>query len=217
MDSSTMHPKIERYSKITDIIFNDPFSTNTHKTRLALIIASSFAILVRIYHLKMTETPLLHLKIPPNTPDILSGALSVITAYLLVVFLFFAWQDYRRWKCGVDIITLQTCSDLLLNTRNDTHNIKYQVEKFLSDPAQQKQYPDFPFDIPKLNSIVNEVLSKIPENQKKIEKLYKDNRVLSIAQWIRLTVIDIGTPLFIGVIAVFKSYSAIIPFIKAIF
>lgn len=190
-----MHPKIERYSKIEDIIFSDPFSPNTHKTRSILLIAASFAILVNVYNLKMTQTPILQLQIPKNAPDILSGALSVIVAYQLFAFLFFAWQDYRRWKCGADVVTVRGYFDLFLKTRNDIFAIKQQIEKLSSDPEQQKQYPDFPFDIPKLKSIVDEALTKIPENQKKIETLCSDSRIMSIAQWIRLALIDVGAPL----------------------
>lgn len=190
---------------VTDLAFRDPLTENTRRTRTHLLFISTLSILVEMYHLKLTKTPWLDIEIPSAAPHLLDGVLSAALMYLFFVFLLYAWQDYRKWRVAGDVGLIQGSYNLILESRNDLFTIsqfKDRACESLTDPMRQG-----------FLTALDAATKRLPIAQGRIEALYKDYRSLSVLQWFRLLIVEIGIPLVLGVVAIFHVGSSFVPFI----
>jgi hypothetical protein len=202
-----MHPEIKQGTTIKEVVFSDPLTEVTRKVRRNLLVASAFAILLKVYNLKVTKLPWLEIDIPENGPQILEGILAVSVAYLFVTFLIYVTQDLNRWKVGGHVLVTKGNWDLILNTRNDIHVIKQHIKNF--DPEKPK-----PEKYEQIEKAVNEALERLPKSEAQLTYVENQYSRLTVVQWIRLSAIELGVPLVLGSYALFKVGAAIGPLLK---
>lgn len=197
-------PELHR-TKATDIAFRDPLSEETRKVRTNLLFVGVLAVLVKTYDLKLSKAPWLEFDIPANAPQLLHGALSAVLCYLLFVFSLYAWQDYRRWRLGAEIHLMHQSFNLILQSRNDLFAITQYLDKLTSDAPLQEQ----------IRTAVSTAATRLPESQSKLHELDSSLRRLNAFQWFRVTVVEIGFPIALGVFALSKVISSLVPFLSA--
>ena len=196
---------------LTDLVFKEPLTEVTLKMRKNLIFTSAIAILLTVYDLKIKKTPWLDIEVPVNAPNILHGAISVALIYLFLVFLFYAWEDFRRWSLARELLHTHSYFDLTLSGRNHLNTIEHLVENVVPLPeSQSDQYRRITANLNKAEQFFNEVDSKV-------EEVYKNRRSLGIIQWFRLIVLDLGIPIIVATIALIKIFPAVFPFVAAVF
>jgi hypothetical protein len=193
--------------KGSDLAFKDPLSDVTRKVRTQLLFVATFAILVKVYDLKVNKTPWLDIEVPETAPQLLDGILSVAVAYLLFTFLIYALQDFRRWRLSGELHLVQGSFDLLLNSRQDLNAIAQHIDKLTSNG---------PIDDAVIKAVAA-AAERIPQSQAKLVTLGRKLANLSRLQWFRLIVIEIAAPTILGIIAVLKTWQAIFPFVRSVF
>lgn len=197
-------PELHR-TKTADIAFRDPLSEETRKVRAHLLFAGVLAVLVKTYDLKLSKAPWLEFDIPANAPQLLHGALSAVLCYLLFVFALYAWQDFRRWRLAGEIHLVHGSFDLILQSRNDLFAITQHLDKLTSDAPLQDQ----------IRTAVSAAATRLPESQSKLQALGGSLRRLNALQWFRVTVVEIGFPIALGIFALSKVFSSFVPFLSA--
>jgi hypothetical protein len=196
-----------RTSKATDIAFRDPLTEVTRKVRTQLLFVAAFAILVKVYDLKVNKTPWLDIDVPATAPQLLDGALSVAVTYLFFVFVLYAYQDIRRWRISGDIHLVHASFNLVIEARNDLNTISQLLEKVTPDRGIGDG----------IRQAVVDASTRIPQTLQKLQDLQSELSSLSRLQWLRLLVIEIGAPALVGGIALVKTWTALIPFVVAVF
>jgi hypothetical protein len=191
----------------TDVAFRDPLSDATRKVRAQLIFASTFAILVTVYDLKVNKTPWLDIEVPSTAPQLLNGLLSVAVAYLFFSFLLFAFQDFRRWRVSGELHLLHSSFDTILKSNNSLNAIHQHIEKLTADAHLADA----------IRTAVAEAAAEIPRAKTRLENLRSNLTSLSRLQWFRFAVVEIGTPVVLAAIALAKTWTAIVPFIVSVF
>lgn len=187
-----------------DIGFRDPLSDTTRRTRAQLVFAGAFAVLVQVYDLTITKTPWLQIEVPERAPQLLDGALSVAVAYLFIVFAVYVFMDLSRWQLRGKIHIIQSSSDMILNLRNDTYGIRANLDRFTppySDAA---------------NRVIVNLSVLIPQRMAQLEEIRGGLSRLTRVQWFRVIGIELGVPLALGWLAIWKTSHAIIPFLQAV-
>jgi len=204
-----MHPELKQGTKIEEAIFTDPLTDVTRKVRRNLLVISTFAILLKVYDLKITKTPWLNIEVPKDSPHLLEGIIAVSLLYLFIVYVIYLTQDLNRWKVGGHVLVTKGNWDLFLNTRNDIHVIKQHIDKF--DPEKPK-----PAKFESIEKAVDKALDRLPKSQEKLDYLESQYFRLTIVQWIRLGLIEIGVPLLIGLYALLNIWDSILPFLTTV-
>jgi hypothetical protein len=195
---------------LTEAVFKEPLSELTMKKRRDLLFVASFAILLTVYDLKVRKTPWLDIEVPENAPNILHGAISVALIYFLVVFLFYVWEDFRRWRHADAMLHLHSYFDLTLHGRDNLHAIAQHIEKLPIEQANDPRTKAIAEAIDKATAFFGEVDGKV-------RQIYLDYQILGIIQWTRLLILDFGIQVVLGVIGLYKISPAVGPFVLAIF
>jgi hypothetical protein len=195
---------------LSDLVFGETLSESTMKKRRNLIFTSAFSILLTVYDLKINKTPWLDIDVPTNTPNILHGAISVALVYFVVIFVVYAWEDFRRWRHANNLLHTHKYFDLTLTARQHLNTIAQHMDKI---PIPNRDNPQFKA----IGRHLDEADEFFEEVNDKVKNVYKDHQILGWVQWSRLLVLDLGTPLILSSIALYKIYPAITPFISAIF
>ena len=195
---------------LSDIVFGETLSESTMKKRRNLLFTSVFAILLTVYDLKVKKTPWLDIEVPENTPNILHGAISVALIYFLVIFIFYAWEDFRRWRHADNLLHTHSYFDLTLAGRNHLHVLEQHIDKL---PLPNRDSPQFKA----IGKHLDEAEEFFNEVDCKVNQIYKDHQILGAIQWARLSILDLGIPLILSFIALYKIFPAVIPFVGAIF
>jgi hypothetical protein len=190
----------------TDVAFRDPLSEPTRKLRSQLIFASAFAILVAVYDLRVNKTPWLEIEVPPNAPQLLNGILSVAVAYLFFCFTLYAYQDFRKWRGSGHLHLLHSSFDTILKSNNALHTVQQHIGKLTcGEPLAQD-----------IHKAISEAAAEIPRTQARLEEIRQNLTHLSRVQWFRLLVVEIGAPVFVAIVALMKTGSALLPFLVSI-
>ena len=195
---------------LSEMVFKDPLSEPTMKKRKNLLLAASFAILLTTYNLKITKTPWLDIEIPQSASNILHGAISVALIYFFVVFLFYLWEDFKRWRLADAMLHLHSYFDLTLAGRNHLHALEQHIDKV---PIQTTDNPQ----TKAIGETIDKATAFFDEVEGKVRQVYVSHRVLSVALWSRLLVLDLGIPVVLGIIGMYKIWGSAKPFILAIF
>jgi hypothetical protein len=191
--------------KLSGIVFNEPLSPETETKRRNLLFTACFSILLAVYGLKVTKTPWLDFEIPDGAPNILHGALSVALFYTFIVFALHAFADLRRWFAAGDLINLHSYFDISLKTRGHLNAISQWLDKPL---------PDEPAKRASVQKIYSSADSFLEELAAAVSTAKSSHRKLTALQWIRLAFVDLGVPLVLGIFAMFKIGSALLPFLR---
>ena len=193
--------------KLFGIVFNEPLSSETEAKRRNLLFTACFSILLAVYGLKVTKTPWLDFDVSEGAPDVLRGTLSVALLYTFVVFSLHAFADVRRWLAAGDLMHLESYFDISLKAQNQLNAFSQWLEKPL--PAEL----DKRAAVQRIFSSSNEFLTELAEA---LTIARKSHRKLTFLQWSRLTVLDLGVPLALGIFAMSKIGGALPPFLEVL-
>lgn len=196
-----------KVSGAKDLGFRDPFSEITRKIRGRLIFASAFAILARVYQLKVTHTPWLDFEIPANAPQFLIGLVSAAVAYLFFVFILYAYMDLKRWNVRAQIYLLQAALNTYHMARQHVGSIKVMLEMPTLRPDQ----------VEALEKLIPTATRELEDGEAKLLRLRGAVGALSRVQWFRVIVVELGVPLLLAAIGIWKTGPEILPFLQAIF
>jgi hypothetical protein len=194
--------------KLSGIVFNEPLSPETETKRRNLLFAASFSILLAVYGLKVTKTPWLDFEIPEGAPNILHGALSVALFYTFIVFALHAFADLRRWFAAGDLMYLHNYSDLALHTRSHLHAVTQWLDKPLPEDPKKRA------SVEKMYASADSFLGDLGAA---VSTAKSSHHKLTVLQWIRLALVDLGVPLALGIFAMFKIGPALLPFLAVVF
>ena len=128
-------------------------------------------------------------------------------AYLFFVFIVYAFMDLRRWQLRGGIHLVQGSFDLILNSRNDLYAISQHIQKLEADAPLSDA----------VRKIIVSAAESLPKRQQELEALRRDLNILSRFQWFRLIVIELGAPILLGSVALWKTCAEIIPFVRSVF
>jgi hypothetical protein len=195
------------HQKLSGIVFNEPLSSETEAKRRNLLFTACFSILLAVYGLKVTKTPWLDFDVPEGAPDVLRGALSVALLYTFVVFSLHAFADVRRWLAAGDLMNLHSYFDISLKAYNHLNAISQWLEKPLPAEPQKRAA------VQRVFSSSNEFLTELAAA---LTTARSSHRKLTYLQWGRLTFLDLGIPLALGVFAMFKIGGALPPFLEVV-
>jgi len=190
----------------SDIAFRDPLSEETRRVRTQLLFAGALGVLVSTYDLRVTKAPWLEFEIPQSAPQLLSGALSAALCYLLLVFCFYAWQDFRRWRLAGEIHLLHGSFDLILQARNDLFAISQHLDGLTCEEPLQEQ----------IRAAISAAATRLPQSQATLLELRSSLRRLNAMQWFRVIVIEIGFPAVLGAFALLRMFDFLVPFVRAV-
>ena len=193
--------------KLSAIVFNEPLSSETETKKRNLLFAACFSILLSVYGLKVTKTPWLDFEIPNGAPNILHGALSAALFYTFAVFVLHAFADLRRWFSAGHLMHLHTFFDLSLMTQQHLNAISQWLEKPLPENPEMRA---------SLQDMHRNANSYLAELSTAITTAKANHRTLTIIQWIRLVLLDLGIPLSLGIFAMFKIGPDLLPFLKVV-
>lgn len=194
-------------NKLSAIVIEEPLSPTTEGKRRNLLFTSCFSILLVVYGLKVTRTPWLEIEVPEGAPNILHGALSVALFYTFIVFAPHAAADLRRWFMSGDLLNLHSYFDLSLSSRNHLHAIHQWLGKEL--PTEQNKRDS-------IEKMYSEAFAFFEDLEGKIATSRNSHAKLSLIQWVRLSVLDLGVPLGLGLFAMCKIGSSLPPFLSVV-
>jgi hypothetical protein len=193
--------------KLSDIVFKEPLSPETEAKRRNLLFVACFSILLAVYGLKVTKTPWLDFEIPVGAPNILHGALSAALFYTFIVFALHAFADLRRWFTAGDLIRLHSYYDISLRTHNHLNAVSQWLDKPLPEDHEKRE------SVKKMYAGADEFLSSLGAT---LDHARSSHRKLTVLQWIRILLIDLGVPLVLGIFAMFKIGPALLPFLAIV-
>lgn len=193
--------------RISGLVFNEPLSEATESRRKALLFTASFSVLLTVYGVTVTKTPWLDIDVPTGAPDILQGAMAVALVYTFIVFSLYALADLRRWFVGADLLNLNSYFDLLLKTHNSAYAMEQWLEKGMPDEAAKRAA---------VEKLFSESRIFAEELRSEISKVKRGYRKLSVIQWLRLALVDLGIPLSLGMFAIYKIGPSLGPFLEVI-
>lgn len=198
----------DKKSKLSAIVLSEPLSAETESKRKNLLFTSCFSILLVVYGLKVNRTPWLEFEVPEGAPNILHGALSVALVYTFIVFALYAAADLRRWYMAGDLLNLNSYWELLLSSRQSLYGVTQWLEKDLPSEKSKRE---------SVEKMYEEAFEFFEEIDAKIKKARHSHTGLSVIQWLRLLVLDLGIPFGLGIFAMCKISAALPLFIEVAF
>lgn len=196
--------------KLSTLALNDPLTKETETKRTHLMFASCASILLTVYGLKINKTPWLDIEVPSGAPNILHGALSLGVLYTLLVFLVHAWTDFSRWWIAREVVHLGGYEENLRAIHNHLNGMLHllgeadRYENYTLDQRQQAERSQ------------QDASAHLSSLQGELRQLQKRHTALTVTQYLRLVLVDIGIPISLAFIALIKIGGAIGPFLSAI-
>jgi len=202
--------KLPEKASLSTLAMGDPLTKETETKRGHLLFASCASILLTVYGLKINKTPWLDIEVPEGAPNILHGALSVGLVYTLVIFLAHAWTDFNRWWIARESIGIKGYRDFLLGFREHLIGMHH----LLTEPGRYADYTEQQrLDAQRSQAEASKHLDLLLVE---LRRLQRRHTTLEAAQYLRIGVIDLGVPLILAVVALWKIGGAIGPFLAAI-
>lgn len=219
---------------LNKVIFKDPFSDTTRKTKRNLLIASFVCLLIAILHLEITG--FLGLKAATGNlgNELAKGLACIVVIYSLVSFLFYSYIDYSAWqfekerqltKPYLDLISLlnnhiNTTAGQVSDAADSFENMDINLERKTKADNQLareiKTASDKLTQIDKrLKQIQEEALPLIDSWKTTIQKMDKLNWRLK-ARFTSFWLLDIALPLAMGIWAISQSYDGLANIVKVI-
>ncbi|MGI2883481.1 hypothetical protein ACRTDO_22220 [Vibrio furnissii] len=97
IDRPKLYKKLEE-NEIEKVLFSDPLSETTRKSRRNLMIASVMCLLISILNLKVTGFLGLKAETDAIESELVKGIGAIIVIYYFVVFILYATIDLLAWK-----------------------------------------------------------------------------------------------------------------------
>lgn len=193
--------------KLSSMVLAEPLSAETESKRRNLLFVACFSILLAVYGLKVTKTPWLDIEIPEGAPNILHGALSAALFYTFIVFALHAFSDLRRWFMAGDLMHLHSYFDTMLATRNHLNAVSQWLNKPMPEESDKQA---------SVEKMFKEADAFLGDLNTTVKKAKISHRKMSVLQWTRLLILDLGIPLGLGIFAMFKIGGALLPFLAVV-
>jgi hypothetical protein len=208
-----------------EVIFTDPFSDVARKSKRNLLAAGFVCLLISVLNLEISGFLGLKATNMNLGNDIAQGLSFLITLYFIVSFLFHVYIDYTAWKFEREKQQTKPYYDLvhliesqISVTGEQIKNATYRLDSLCNEETMQAQV-EVSKDVKSargqlesinksLSSVIEEVTPLIHSWRATIEKMENLSWRLR-ARFISLWVLDITFPLFVAVIALYKSYSGV--------
>lgn len=196
--------------KLSTLALSDPLTKETETKKTQLMFAACASILLTVYGLKINKTPWLDIEVPLGAPNILHGALSVAVVYTLVVFLVHAWTDFSRWWIAREVVQMDGYGETLRGIHNHLNGMSHllresdRYENYTDEHRQQAARSQ------------GDASAHLTDLQSELRRLQKRHTTLTVTQYLRLALVDIGTPISLALIALIKIGGSIWPFLAAI-
>ena len=198
---------------LSETVFKEPFTETTLKARKHVLFASVLSILLTTYDITLNKTPWLDIEVSKSSPNVLLGLLSVSLLYFLLIFLFYVWEDFRRWRLAGSLLDFEDHYKLVSQANENLRGTEYHLRNILKK---------LPIDNPnnKYLSDVKDMISKskyfIGSYERNISDVKNEYHILGLIQWFKLLFIELGVPIIMGIYGLYLISGSILPFIKAL-
>lgn len=196
--------------KLSTLALSDPLTKETEVKRTHTMFAACASILLTVYGLKINKTPWLDIEVPSGAPNILHGALSVSVVYTLVVFLVHAWTDFTRWWIAREAVQLEGYRETLRGIHNHLNGMTHllsESDRYDNYTEEQRQ---------EAARSQRDASAHLAGLQLELRRLQRRHTTLTVTQYLRLALVDVGVPLALAIIALAKIGASIGPFLVAI-
>lgn len=197
----------EEITFLRRLVDRDPLTVETEVKRRNLLFVSCFSILLAVYGLRVKRTPWLEFEIPPDSPNMLQGALAIALVYTLTIFVTYAWTDVRRWLTSVDVLNFSSYAGFFRRTE---HLIS-AVDEQLKQPAEHWQSQQVQID-----ELLAQIKPLCAELDAGMHGIRTGFTTIKYVQWVRLSLLDIGLPVALALFGLWKTASEIVPFLAVI-
>lgn len=222
--------KMQRESRLQQIVMSDPFSDTTRRTKRNLLFASVATLI--IINLKLNLVSLLGFKaesgfIPYKTS---AGITALFALYSLIMLIYYFRNEYHKWNQSQEIaktadmfkiIGLQEDSNE--TTLHEVSELKLRLEKF---PPQKKHEYGNRFE--QLRNSVTQFTKKYEDNWDAIKPMHeawkqnlknieeKGDSNIKFKIW-GMGILEFGLPVTLGIIAIYQGRSGIFELISKVF
>lgn len=222
----------ETYKAITennldDVVFQDPFSDVTRKTKRNLLVVSFVCLLISI--LKLQVTGFLGLQASTGTigNDLAQGLACTVVVFLLVSFIFHAFIDYSAWQFQRERLLTKPYLDLIGMIENHIQVTTEQVKNAVQPLNQVSFEREMQAEIER-SKVVRDTQGQLDSIDKRLASIANEITPLLIswrntingmerlrlrlkARFVSLWILDILLPLALSGLAIGKSYSGVQP------
>ena len=201
--------KLPEKTKLSTLALSDPLTKETDTKRNHLLFVACSCLLISVYGLKINKTPWLDIEVPSGAPNILTGALSVALVYTLITFLVHAWTDFTRWWIAREAIEISSYESVVKHLQVHVKGMQH----LLTDSDRRETYTE---EHKKQAEHSQSHASKhLDLLLAELRQLQKRHTALTVTQFLRLAVVDIGVPVVLGGVALAKVGHSIAPFMSA--
>lgn len=194
--------------KLSKMALEDPLTPHTETKRRNLLFTACFSIVLVAYNLKVNQIPWVTFENTEKSLPVLQGALAVALFYTFIVFTLHALIDLKRWYFTADNIYLDSYLDSSIKTRNLVH----ALTQWLDNPL-----PDDPTRRAAVEDLLSKAKAHFSDVGVAVSTIKSAHLQLTITTWIRIVLVDLGVPLFLGIFATVKIGPALIPFLAVVF
>lgn len=145
----------------TDIVYRDPFSPSTSRTRKQLMFFSSLVILNNFYPIDIENSHIIGLKFVHGNSPPLSGLFGVIVIYLAVVFILYIYQEIKSWLAQANEILYEKYYRQLLDIYSHHQSIANAVNSATGNMNENDKV---------LNKFLDSIDSIPEESQEEVSK-----------------------------------------------
>lgn len=214
---------------LDSVLFSDPFSDNTRKTKRNLLLAAFICILISALELKITGFLGLQTKNQALGSELAQGLVSLVVIYFLFNFILQAFIDFQAWQFQKEKLLTKPYIDLISLLENNYRTINQQI----SSAMHNFSIPE-PFDLHRshelqefskmlgstsgqINSIKGNLASVLQEMQPLIdawsETIMKMDRLNARlrARFLSFWSMDIGFPIVMALFAINMGFGGIGP------
>ncbi|MDG2746871.1 hypothetical protein P7M10_12165 [Vibrio parahaemolyticus] len=232
IDRPKLYKKLEE-NEIEKVLFSDPLSETTRKSRRNLMIASVMCLLISILNLKVTGFLGLKAETDAIESELVKGIGAIIVIYYFVVFILYATIDLLAWKFDREKTLISGHQELVETIERHfsvtIEHIDYSVRD-LSNLSPDSKMQDQIYNseaIGRATQLIQGTKDGIDSFRKDAEPfinqwLERVNKtsILNTRFFIRLVSLygfDLIFPSLMAFLAVYKSYTGILLAVTAIF
>ncbi|ENV4253264.1 hypothetical protein ACEWAB_22465 [Vibrio parahaemolyticus] len=232
IDRPKLYKKLEE-NEIEKVLFSDPLSETTRKSRRNLMIASVMCLLISILNLKVTGFLGLKAETDAIESELVKGIGAIIVIYYFVVFILYATIDLLAWKFDREKTLISGHQELVEAIERHfsvtIEHIDYSVRD-LSNLSPDSKMQDQIYNseaIGRATQLIQGTKDGIDSFRKDAEPfinqwLERVNKtsILNTRFFIRLVSLygfDLIFPSLMAFLAVYKSYTGILLAVTAIF
>lgn len=212
-------------NNMDQVLFTDPFGDVARKSKRNLLVAGFICLLISVLNLEVSGFLGLKATNMNLGNDIAQGLAFLITLYLFVSFIFHAYIDYAAWNFQREKQQTKPFYNLVslienqvsitgeqikkavhkLDSLSHEENIQAKADVFREINAARQQLESINTSFSSLIEETNPLINSWRHTIEAMEKLSWRLKARFISLWI----LDIIFPLFIGFVALYKSYESL--------